>query len=158
MHPFAAVVARQQLRGLDERMALVEANVRRLNDRLIQLPGLSVPRCRPDQKRAYYYKSMLLLDSTKSGFSRDALLKVLMAEGVEASIWDYPEQHKLKIYSEAKWWHHAPKIPSSMPGDEYINKNHIFLPLFHGEANELIDQYVKAFEKAWAHKAEIAKL
>jgi perosamine synthetase len=158
MHPFAAAVARQQLRGLDERNALVEANVRRLNDRLIQLPGLSEPRCRPDQKRAYYYSNLLLLDSAKAGFSRDALLKVLQTEGVGASVWDYPLQHKLKIYSEAKWWHHAPKIPSTLPGSEFINKSHIFLPLMYGEANELIDQYVKAFEKVWAHKEEVAKL
>jgi dTDP-4-amino-4,6-dideoxygalactose transaminase len=158
MHPFAAVVARQQLRGLDERNALVEANVRRLNDRLIQFPGLSEPRCRADQKRAYYYSNLLLLDSAQAGFSRNALLKTLQAEGVGASIWDYPLQHKLKIYSEAKWWHHAPKIPPSLPGSEFINQNHIFLPLFYGEASELIDQYVKAFEKVWAHQAEVAKL
>jgi perosamine synthetase len=158
MHPFAAVVARQQLHGLDERNALVEVNVRRLNDRLIQLPGLGEPRCRPDQKRAYYYSNLLLLDSTKAGFSRDALLKALQTEGVGASVWDYPLQHKLKIYSEAKWWHHAPKIPTTLPGSEFINKSHIFLPLMYGEANELIAQYGKAFEKVWAHKAKVAKL
>jgi dTDP-4-amino-4,6-dideoxygalactose transaminase len=156
MHPFAAAVARQQLRVLDERNAFIEANVRRLNDRLIQLPGLSEPRLRPDQKRAYYYANMLLLDASKAGFSRDTLLKALKAEGVRVSAWDYPEQHKLKIYSEAKWWHHPPTIPSSMPGNEYVNKNHIFLSLLYGEANEVIDQYVRAFEKVWAHRAELA--
>jgi dTDP-4-amino-4,6-dideoxygalactose transaminase len=156
MHPFAAAVARQQLRVLDERNAFIEANVRRLNDRLIQLPGLSEPRLRPDQKRAYYYANLLLLDASKAGFSRDTLLKALKAEGVRVSAWDYPEQHKLKIYSEAKWWHHPPTIPSSMPGNEYVNKNHIFLSLLYGEANEVIDQYVRAFEKVWAHRAELA--
>ena len=155
MHPFAAAIARQQLRGLDERNALVEANVRRLNDRLIQLPGLSEPRIRPDQKRAYY-ANMLLLDPSKAGFSRDTLTKALQAEGVRVSVWNYPEQHKLKIYSEAKWWHHPPTIPSSMPGNEYVNKNHIFLPLLYDEAAELIDQYVRAFEKVWAHRGELA--
>jgi perosamine synthetase len=156
MHPLAAAIARQQLRGLEERSAVVAANVRKLNDRLVQLPGLREPRCRPDQKRAYYYASMLLLDPAKAGFSRDALLKALRAEGVRASMWDYPEQHKLKIYSEARWWHHAPVIPASMPGNVQVNSNHIFLPLMHGDAPELIDQYVKAFEKVWAHKAEMA--
>ena len=34
MHPFAAAVARQQLRGLEERGALVAANVRKLNGQL----------------------------------------------------------------------------------------------------------------------------
>jgi dTDP-4-amino-4,6-dideoxygalactose transaminase len=157
MHPFAAAVARTQLRGLDERNAVVEKNIRSLNDRLIQLPGLSEPRKRPDQVRAYYNGNMLILDSAKPGFSRDAVIKALKAEGVRASFWDYPEQHKLKIYSEAKWWHHAPRIPASLPGTAQVNRTHIFMPLVHGEAPELLDQWVKAFEKVWAHKAELAK-
>jgi len=156
MHPFAAAIARQRLRGLDAFSALVEANVRRLNDQLVQLPGLSEPRIRPDQKRAYYFANMLLLDSSKAGFPRDTLVKALKAEGVRVSVWNYPEQHKLKIYSEAKWWHHPPAIPASMPGNEHVNNNHIFLPLFYDEANEVIAQYVKAFQKVWAHRTELA--
>jgi perosamine synthetase len=157
MHPFAAAVARMQLRQLDETNAVAHRNVRSLNDRLTQLPGLHEPRLRPDQKRVYYYRNMLLLDEKKAGFKRDALLKTLKAEGVRASIWDYPQQHKLKIYSEAKWWHHPPAIPESMPGNEQINATHIFMPIPHGEAAELLDQWVKAFEKAWAHRDELAK-
>jgi hypothetical protein len=76
---------------------------------------------------------------------------------VRASFWDYPEQHKLKIYSEAKWWHHPPVIPD-LPGTREVNKTHIFPPLFYGEAPELLDQYVKAFEKVWANRAAVAKL
>jgi dTDP-4-amino-4,6-dideoxygalactose transaminase len=158
MHPFAAAVARQQLRSLDERNAMVQSNIRRLNDRLTQLPGLSEPRCRPDQKRAYYYANMLLLDEARAGFSRDALLKALRAEGVRASVWDYPEQHKLKIYSEAKWWHHKPEIPASLPGTTQVNRTHIFVALCYGEAPELLDQYVKAFEKIWANRSALARL
>ena len=112
---------------------------------------------RADQHRVYYYRNMLLVDFKKIGVSRKALVKALKAEGVEVNFWDYPEQHKLKVYSEAKWWHHAPTIPTSMPGNAYINGNHIFVPLFHGEVPELINQYVNAFEKVWAHRAEVAK-
>ena len=157
MHPFAAAVLRQQLKGLDERNAVVSKNVRALNDRLKQLPGISEPRCRPDQERVYYYKSMLFLEEARAGFKRAAMLKALQAEGVPVSMWDYPEQHKLKIYSESKWWHHAPKIPPSMPGNTQVNGTHFFMPLLHGDAPELIDQFVKAFEKVWAHRAELAK-
>ncbi len=157
MHPFAAAVARLQLRGLDERNAVVKSNIRKLNDRITQLPGLSEPRCRPDQDRVYYHANLLLLDEQKAGFKRDTLLKALQAEGVRASIWDYPEQHKLKIYSEAKWWHHAPKIPESMPGNKQVNATHIFMPPVYGEAPDLIEQHAKAFEKVWAHRAELAK-
>jgi len=156
MHPFAAAVARQQLKALDQTGAIVEKNVRAMNDRLTQLPGIAEPRCRSDQKRAYYHANMLLIDFGKLGLSRGALLKALAAEGVRASVWDYPEQHKLKIYSEARWWHHPPRIPVSMPGNAHVNANHIFLPLVYGEAPDLIEQYAKAFEKVWAHRAELA--
>jgi perosamine synthetase len=158
MHPLAAALARQQLKGLDRMNELVEKNVRAMNDRLTKLEGITEPLCRPEQKRVYYHRNMLLLNFQKLGFSRDALVKALKAEGVDVNFWDYPEQHKLKIYSEAKWWHHAPTIPASMPGNAYVNANHIFLPLTYGEAPELIAQYVKAFEKVWAHRAELAKV
>jgi dTDP-4-amino-4,6-dideoxygalactose transaminase len=157
MHPLAAALARQQLKGLDALNAGVEKNVRAMNDRLTKLDGVTEPHCRSDQKRVYYHRNMLLMDFKKLGFSRDALVKALKAEGVDVNFWDYPEQHKLKIYSEAKWWHHAPKVPASMPGNAYINANHIFLPLFYKEAPELIGQYVSAFEKIWAHRTELAK-
>ncbi len=158
MHPFAAAIARTQLRGLDERNSMAEKGIRALNERITQLAGLSEPRVRPDQKRVYYYRNMLLLDEKKAGFKRDALLKALKAEGVQASVWDYPEQHKLKIYSEAKWWHHAPVIPPSMAGNTQVNKTHIFMPVLYGEAPELVDQWVKAFEKIWSHRSELAKI
>jgi dTDP-4-amino-4,6-dideoxygalactose transaminase len=156
MHPFAAAVGRVQLRGLDAHNALANRNVRLQNDPLIQLPGLSEPRCRPDQQRVYYYANMLLLDSAKAGFSRDALVKALRAEGVHATTWVYPEQHKLTIYKEPQWWHHPPVIPTSMPGNDYINSQHIFLPLFYDDADDVIDQYVQAFQKVWAHRSELS--
>ena len=157
MHPMGAALARQQLKGLDALNALVNKNVRAMNDPLTKLPGLSEPHCRADQQRVYYHRNMLLVDFPKLGISRDNLVKALKAEGVDVNFWDYPEQHKLKIYTEAKWWHHTPTIPASMPGNFYINNNHIFLPLIYGDAPDLIAQYVKAFEKVWAHRTELAK-
>jgi len=157
MHPFAAALGRQQLQGLDTLNALVAKNVRALNDRLIQLPGLAEPRCRADQQRVYYNGNMLMVDFKKVGCTRAALVKALTAEGVRVSFWDYPEQHKLKIYAEAKWWHHPPQIPESMPGNAHVNANHLFLPLFYGEVPELNAQYAAAFEKVWAKREQLAK-
>jgi perosamine synthetase len=157
MHPLAAALGRQQLKGLDAMNQLVEKNVRAMNDPLTKLAHVTEPHCRADQKRVFYNRNMVLIDFKKLGFSRDALVKALRAEGVDVSFWDYPEQHKLKIYSEAKWWHHPPTIPPSMPGNGYINGNHIFLPVFYGEAPEVTAQYVQAFEKVWAHRTELAK-
>ena len=158
MHPLAAALGRQQLRQLEASNDLVERNVKTMNHRLVQLEGVSEPRLRPDQKRVYYYRNLLFIDFKKLGFSRDALVKALKAEGVDVSFWDYPEQHRLKIYSEAKWWHHLPRIPEAMPGNAYVNANHVFLPNFYGEAREVIEQYTKAFEKIWARRTELASL
>jgi dTDP-4-amino-4,6-dideoxygalactose transaminase len=155
MHPLAAALARQQLKQLDAWRALVRKNVKDLNRELTQLEGIAEPAERPDQERAYYYRNILFMDFKKLGFTRDALLKALAAEGVDVKFWDYPEQHKLKIYSEARWWHHLPTIPDSMPGDEWVNANHIMLPLFYGEAAEVNRQYAKAFQKVWAHRKQL---
>jgi len=157
MHPLGAAIARQQLKGLDRLNALVEKNVKAMNQHLTQLEGITEPRCGADQKRVYYHRNMLFVDFKKLGFSREALLKALKAEGVDVNFWDYPEQHKLKIYSEAKWWDHAPTIPASMPGNAYVNANHIFLPLFYEEAPEVTEQYVKAFQKVWSHQSALAQ-
>ena len=157
MHPLGAAIARQQLKGLDRLNALVEKNVKAMNQHLAQLEGITEPQCGADQKRVYYHRNMLFVDFKKLGFSRDALLKALKAEGVDVNFWDYPEQHKLKIYSEAKWWDHAPTIPASMPGNAYVNANHIFLPLFYEEAPDVIEQYVKAFQKVWSHRSALAQ-
>jgi len=157
MHPYAAALARMQLKGLDAINATVMKNVRAVNDRLAQLPGITEPRCRADQQRVYYSSNMVFVDFKALGFSREALVKALKAEGVEVSFWDYPLQHKQKIYAEANWWHHAPAIPEKMPGGDFVNANHLMLPLFYDEASEVNDQYVKAFEKVWAHRHGLAK-
>jgi perosamine synthetase len=156
MHPFAAALARQQLKQIDSLNAIAMKNVKELNQQLTQLEGITEPLVRPDQKRVYYYMNILFMNFKRLGFTREKLIKALAAEGVLARFWDYPEQHKQKIYSEAKWWHHTPTIPESLPGNEYVNANHIMLPLFYGEASEVNEQHAKAFQKIWAHQKELA--
>jgi len=156
IHPIAAALARKQLKVLDERNAAVRKRVRAMNDRIVQLPGLAEPYCRPDAERVYYSTNMIFLDETKAGVTRAQLLKALDAEGVSASSGAYPEQHKYKIYSEAKWWHHPPVIPD-LPGTAEVNRSCIYLPLLYEDVPELAEQYGKAFEKIWAHRAELAK-
>ena len=75
-----------------------------------------------------------------------------------ASSSTYPEQHRFKIYSEAKWWSHKPQIPDVLPGCAEVNRKSVTMPLFHQEASELVDQYVIPFEKVWAKRSQLAKL
>jgi perosamine synthetase len=157
MHPMAAALARAQLRKLESRNAEGVARVRRLNDRITQLSGLSEPPARPDMKRLYYSANILTLDEAKAGMSRRALVKALQAEGVNARAHTYPLQHELPLYRDATWWHHTPVI-AELPGSEEANRTAVSLPYFTSDAPELIEQYALAFEKVWAHRQKLASL
>jgi dTDP-4-amino-4,6-dideoxygalactose transaminase len=158
MHPLAAVLVLRQMEDLDQRNAMINAQVRQLNDRICRLPGLSEPLCRKDQQRVYYSTNMLLLDETKAGMSRAAVIKALKAEGVGVSAGDYPENHKYAVYAEPQWWHHAPEVPKLLPGCQEVNSRALNVSLFRKEASELVEQYAKAFEKVWAHRDYLAKV
>jgi dTDP-4-amino-4,6-dideoxygalactose transaminase len=157
IHPLAAALARTQLRGLDQRNALIAAQVRKLNDRITQLPGLSEQQATPEMRRVHWAANLLFFEEATAGFSKEVLLKALKAEGVRVSSSPYDEQHKYHLYTEAKWWHHPPQIPASLPGCEQVNKSSIRLPLFTESAPDLIDQYAKAFEKIWVHREALGK-
>ena len=156
MHPLAAVLILKQLENLDRQNAIVKAQVRKVNDRICQLPGLSEPVCRPDQDRVYYSGNTLFFDEAKAGMSRDAAVKALQAEGVNVSVWEYPENHKCAIYSEPQWWHHPVDVPKVLPGTDEVNARAMNVALFYQEAPELVEQYIRAFEKVWAHRSRLS--
>ena len=155
IHPLAAALARKQLRKMDDHNAMVDAQLRRLNQRLSELPGVSYPDTRPDAKRVYWASNLIFLDEKKAGAPKAALIKALRAEGVQASPGTYDEQHRFQLYHEAKWWHHPVVIPEDLHGTTQVNRQTVRLPIFHDEASELIDQYAKAFEKVWAHRSDL---
>jgi len=154
IHPASAILARLQLEGLDARNDAGAAQMRRLNDRITQLPGLTEQYARPDMKRVYYSKNILFVDEKEAGMSRDAVVEALTAEGVDVTPFVWTLLHTYPIFSEAKWWRHMPVLPSeeSLPGCHEANRTAIQLPYFTSEQPELIEQYVVAFEKVWAHR------
>lgn len=155
MHPMAAALARCQLRGLEERNNAGVRQVRKLNDQLLQLEGLSEQTSgRKDIQRLHYQWNMLFVDERKAGVSRNRLVEALQAEGVKAEALHYTLQHELPVYAEPEWWHHLPVIPD-LPGSRQANATNIALPYFTTEVPELVEQYVRAFEKVWAHRKEL---
>jgi perosamine synthetase len=155
IHPVAAILARIQLKGLKQRNAAGVAQMKRLNDRLEQLPGLTVQFVRPEMERVFYANNLMFIDPAKAGMSREACVKALQAEGVSVSAYTWSLLHNYPIFHEAKWWHHLPAMPGKLPGCDQANRTCIALPYFTREAPELVDQYVKAFEKVWAHRDEL---
>ena len=155
--PFAAVIALCQLKKLVQNNKMVVDQIRRMNERLVQLPGLFEQAPRPDMERVYYAVNTLFIDEAKAGMSRQACVGALQAEGVSISPYSYTLQHQLALYHEAEWWHHKPTIPETLPGSDLANRTAMAIPCFTKPVPELVDQYVKAFEKVWAHRAELGK-
>ena len=157
MHPLAAALVRCQLPDFQQRKAAGVAQVRRLNDRLLQLPGLYEQTSgRTDMQRLHYAWNMLFIDEAEAGMSRATAVKALRAEGVQTSEFSYRLQHKQPLYREADYWHHLPTIPR-LPGCEKANATALPLPYFTSDVPELADQYVRAFEKVWGHRDSLGK-
>lgn len=154
MHPVCATLALVQLKYLKQRNTEGTVQMRALNERLTQLPGLYDQKTRPDCDRLYYAQNTMFIDEAEAGMTRETLVKALKAEGVDAAVYTYPLQHKLALYADAQWWHHKPTIPE-LPGSEQANATSISLPYFTKAVPELVEQYVKAFEKVWAHRKEL---
>lgn len=156
MHPMSAALGLCQMKDLEARNAAGAQQTRRLNDALTQLPGLYEQSSgRKDVDRLYYAWNMLFIDEAEAGMTRDAAVEALKAEGVRADALHYTLQHTLPLYAEEEWWHHKPEIPD-LPGSVKANKTCIALPYFTSEVPELVDQYIKAFEKVWAHRKELS--
>jgi dTDP-4-amino-4,6-dideoxygalactose transaminase len=157
MHPMAAALAKCQLAKLTERNAALKAQVRRLNDRITKLPGLYEQQNRKDVDRVYYAANRLYLNEEEAGMSRAACVKALRAEGVQVGAAGAQFLCKNAIFHESEWWHHKPVVAEKFPGAADVDKHGLSLPFFTKEMPELNEQYIRAFEKVWAHRKELAK-
>ena len=159
IHPASAILARIQLSKLDAYNATGCAQMRRLNDRITQLPGLTEQYARPDMKRVVYSKNLMFIDEKKAGISRAAAVKALKAEGVGVSEYSWKLLHTYPMFGEESWWRHMPGLCAndSIPGCHEANRTAISLPYFTSEQPELVDQYATAFEKVWAHRDALEK-
>lgn len=158
IHPMAAALARCQLKRLNAMNKAGVAQMARLNQRLTQLPGLTAQYVRPDMERVYYSLNLMFIDEAKAGISREAAVKALAAEGVEIKAYEWVLLHTMPLFQEAKWWHHVPAQPGPLPGCDQANKTCIGIPYFTSDVPEMVEQYVKAFEKVWAHRKELSKV
>jgi dTDP-4-amino-4,6-dideoxygalactose transaminase len=156
IHPMGAALARCQLKTLDKQTEMERQQNHSLNVRLCQLPGVYEQAPGPGVKRVYWRGNHLFIDPAKAGMSRDTVVKALSAEGVRISRFGYSVSHRDTAFKEAKWWRYPPVIPDQLPGVKEAEQTGFMLPRFTKPVPELIDQYVQAFEKVWAHRAQLA--
>ena len=157
IHPVAAILGRIQLRDLDKKNADGVAQIKKLNARLTQLPGLTAQYEGPDIHRVFYSRNFLFLDEKQAGMPRDKVVEALKAEGVDVAAYSWTLLHTYPIFKEEKWWRHMPVLPESVPACDEINRKTLSLPYFTSAQPELVEQYAAAFEKVWAHRDSLGK-
>ncbi len=159
IHPASAILARIQLGKMDAYNKMGCAQIRRLNDRITQLPGLTEQYARPDMDRVYYSKNPMFIDEKEAGMSRETAVKALAAEGVGVNTSSWTLLHTYPMFAESQWWRHMPVLcdNDSIPGCHEANTKLIQMPYFTSEQPELVDQYIAAFEKVWAHRDKLGK-
>jgi dTDP-4-amino-4,6-dideoxygalactose transaminase len=160
MHPASAILAKIQLGGLDARNGAASERMGSFNERLCQLPGLTCQYSRPDIKRVYYSSNLMFIDEKKAGMSRNAAVEALKAEGAEVTEYSWTLLHTYPAFQESEWWRAMPVLPepSTLPGCDEANRTAISVPYFTTQQPELMEQYVAAFEKVWAHRDSLGKV
>jgi len=156
IHPVAAILGRIQLGKLEKYNADGVAQMKKLNDRITQLPGLAAQYVRQGIDRVFYSKNLMFIDEAKAGFSRDKAVAALQAEGVDVTAYTWTLLHTYPLMSESKYWRHLPVLPDAVPGCDQANQQAIQLPYWTSDQPELVEQYAAAFEKVWANKKKLA--
>jgi perosamine synthetase len=169
----SAALARSQLRRLDSFNANARRNAELLSSRLSALPGVMVPVV-PSGSASVFHKYRVRLDASKVGVQapakqvRDAVIRALKAEGVDAVMWQsqpVPGQtlFREKVgYGQGMPWNRAEPVNydlSQFP--ETVNLLDSSFCLFSHtfplapQPLALCEAYADAFAKVWGKLDEV---
>lgn len=169
-----AAVCRAQLAKLDAFNAVAQRNAERLSTRLAALPGVTPPSV-ADGDTSCFHKYRVRLDARARGVEapparvRDAVKAALVAEGVEAVLWQSKPVPAQGLFRERAGFG-GTKVPWSLgaPVDydvaqypETVRLLDSSLVLFShtcpiaAQPVEIIDAYADAFEQVWGRLDEV---
>jgi perosamine synthetase len=119
-----AAIGREQLKRLDEMLALRRRNATILNQGLAGLPGIQVQEITPDSQHAWH-QYCVVVDLELYGCHRDTLAQRLKEKGIATGV-HYPRGlHQQPIFLELYG-------PSHLPHTEYLADHILALPVHHG--------------------------
>ena len=166
MHPLAAVIARIQLKHLDERNAIRRENMEYLTKGLMEIDGIEPQYIPPYATMGSWYGYRVKYYHEKLGVPKKRFIEALRAEGVRAGEERYKLAHLQPMFQERKKPIRSlldcPNFrlrlykKGDLPITEDVVSRLISLPVFHNKGcKELIDQYIEAFRKVVSNIDEL---
>ena len=122
MNEASAAMGLTNLESLDEFVAVNRKNYECYNSGLQDIPGIKILRYNNHEKQNYQY-IVLEVDESKTGLSRDALLKVLHTENVLARRYFYPGCHRMEPYHS-----YFPHSHLLLPETEKVTQRILIMP------------------------------
>lgn len=162
--PVSAAIARNQLARLDANNSRRNANLAYLSTGLEKL-GIHTFQG-PAHVQRVYFEYLVRPDLDTWGLSISQLIRALRAEGCEVGLPRYPLLHQQPFFVEGAFRDVMRPAPGtvlpdyasvSLPVTEKVNAAMMKLPSFPQAGQELLDQYLHAFDKIFTHAGEIAR-
>ena len=149
IHPASTAIARIRLQTLDLQNEAISRRVARVTERIAKLKGIK-PFVTPAHMKRVHYQFEVIYEKEKTGVPKEKIIEALNAEGAYVANERYPLQHLQPVYKMKEYWSVSPTIPPSLPVSEKSQQSIIQLPNFGTCEEELVDQYILAFEKVWS--------
>jgi dTDP-4-amino-4,6-dideoxygalactose transaminase len=168
-----AALTRTQLRKLDASLASARRNAAILTERLSKLPGVT-PQAVPQGCTSSVHKFRLRIDASKVGIEappktvRDAVVRALRAEGVDAVLWQTQPVAGQGLLREkvgyGKGWPWSQSAPVNYDLAQYSETQRLLdssVVLFSHtypiapQPASLCEAYAEAFAKVWGRLGEV---
>jgi dTDP-4-amino-4,6-dideoxygalactose transaminase len=142
-----AAVALESLSELDEHLETRTKLARRYDDALADIPGVA-PQTVADGDRSTYKDFTIVVDPDVFGVTRDQLVTVLRAEGVDTRNYFDPPVHRQTAYADLE--------PVSLPVTDRVASRVVSIPLFRSLPESVVDRIGELFAAVHAHHAAVA--
>jgi dTDP-4-amino-4,6-dideoxygalactose transaminase len=146
MSEFHAAMALESLALLDEQLGLRNTIADRYIAGLAALPGIACQEMAPGDTSTYK-DFAITVDADVFGMSRDALVRVLAAEGIDTRNYFDPPVHRQQAY--ATW------PATCLPVTDDLCSRVLSLPMFARLAPDAVDQVLECLFAAHRHADEI---
>jgi len=131
-----AAIGREQLKRLDDMLAIRRRNAAILNQGLADIPGIHLQQITPQSEHAWH-QYCVTVDAKEFGCDRDTLAQRLQEKGVATGV-HYPRGlHQQPIFIEMYG-------AASLPQTEYLAANILALPVHHGLSTEDAEYVVES--------------